>query len=603
MKIRNLHLSNFKNYSTSTLQANSKNILLYGGNGAGKSSLAKALNLFFQGRKITANYFQGNTNPVLTYRRIDNNGTYSSNTTISMDLDDNTNIILNSDTYYTDKNLFCQSSEMKRDYSYKDVVEIFNTTSKAPFHDYLIQNFGEALKVKISDIEAVTSVSYETILSYIQGHSKFAKHKYVRDKNTNDEDVQTLQKFRQKSFFNDYANDDNSKKGLITIKKLVDLIDLKESSDNIIDKKLKTIIKKIKQYLIHEYSKYFADEFAKYISLMPVSKEIKLAVEASTYYDFELFLTIDYNGVRLKNPNGYLNEAKISEMGISIICSLIKIAEKYNEIDFSPIIFDDLLVSLDMTNRQKLITIIMEYFDNNQIFFFTHDMSLFELMIDELKAEGKDEEWKYCILNNNNIEDYQNYLQTAKTYLSTHNKLKEAAIFLRLHLEYLLKDFLRKHDFITDNLETAGPLINKTKRYIEVLLYLKKEENRLKLQNHIETIKTITPTIPTTFCTSFSKAFDFDEKSVKKFLITDLDFVKYDLTGDSLEKALVLIKKVDNARKHIFNLGPHDTTTDIFSIELKNAMILIDDLKKELDLLNCYRNTMENVLNSKIKIA
>ncbi len=87
------------------------------------------------------------------------------------------------------------------------------------------------------------------------------------------------------------------------------------------------------------------------------------------------------------------------------------------------------------------------------------------------------------------------------------------------------------------------------------------------------------------FYTYISKAFDFEEKNVNKFLITDLGFIPYEITGTKLGDILILLKKIDVHRKHILNLGPHDTTTPVFAGELKTAINIIDSLKTELDSL------------------
>ncbi len=400
--INKINITNFRNYVSTELLVNGKNVLLYGGNGAGKSSLSKALNSFFLGNKVIENFFR-NSNPILTHRRIDENGVYANNTSVILHLDNGENIKLNNDSFYTDKEMFIQTSEMKRDYSYKDVVEIFNTLSENPFHEYVIHNFSDALKIKISDIEEVTSTSYETIVELIKNYRHAMGSNYEK---LNEVKRNKLRKYKEEFFYKKYE----SEKSTITLKKLLNLIELKDVIADVMDKRLKNIVKKIKQYLVDDYSKQFSEKFKKYISLMPISDQIQLEIEGEKYYYFQLYLKIKYNGIELKNPNGYLNEAKISEMAISIICALIKIAEEFNTVDFSPIIFDDLLVSLDMINREKLITIIVEYFSKNQIFFFTHDMSLFQLMNDNLKALGKDDEWVFYTLNNNCIEEHESYL-------------------------------------------------------------------------------------------------------------------------------------------------------------------------------------------------
>ena len=48
------------------------------------------------------------------------------------------------------------------------------------------------------------------------------------------------------------------------------------------------------------------------------------------------------------------------------------------------LVLDDLLISLDMSNRLNLLEILKTEFSDFQIFFFTHDKGFFEILKDKM---------------------------------------------------------------------------------------------------------------------------------------------------------------------------------------------------------------------------
>ena len=98
------------------------------------------------------------------------------------------------------------------------------------------------------------------------------------------------------------------------------------------------------------------------------------------------------------------------------------------------LVLDDLLISLDMSFRMKLINYIQEQqkpdgsFEGYQIILLTHDKGLFEILKDNLAKDEKKWKWFECFENNTypiSTNEYKNplfitnkdYLTIAKEYL------------------------------------------------------------------------------------------------------------------------------------------------------------------------------------------
>lgn len=124
------------------------------------------------------------------------------------------------------------------------------------------------------------------------------------------------------------------------------------------------------------YTEHFADDAA--------AIELELGITNPAHYDRtvktlnapKLQLGIKDTGKVIHRPHVYLNEAKLTQIAISIrfAASLVNLHE-------SPIkllVLDDLLVSLDLSNRMKVVEILLsETFDNYQKIILTHDLGFF----------------------------------------------------------------------------------------------------------------------------------------------------------------------------------------------------------------------------------
>lgn len=92
-------------------------------------------------------------------------------------------------------------------------------------------------------------------------------------------------------------------------------------------------------------------------------------------------------------PQAYLNEAKITMIALSIRFSLLHDSKPPYAGQF--LALDDLLISLDMSNREKVLEAILNvYAKKYKIYLFTHERSFFNLVKRRIDYGGNISEWE-----------------------------------------------------------------------------------------------------------------------------------------------------------------------------------------------------------------
>lgn len=155
----------------------------------------------------------------------------------------------------------------------------------------------------------------------------------------------------------------------------------------------------------------------------------------------------------LEHPQSFFNEAKLTIAAFAIRLAIIEM--KYSgATECAPILcVDDLLISLDMGNRIPIVERILKCANDYQMFIFTHDHSLYELFTRLLTKEEKKEKWLlkelYNVLDDMNnpsslnphLCDNNSYLIKARMLWHKH-ELPSAVNCLRKAAESILYDLL-----------------------------------------------------------------------------------------------------------------------------------------------------------------
>ncbi len=153
----------------------------------------------------------------------------------------------------------------------------------------------------------------------------------------------------------------------------------------------------------------------------------------------------------ITRPHTFLNEAKLTAIALSIRFAMLdqKIDSSHLPDDTPQfLVLDDVLISLDMSNRERVLDIILKEFSNYQLIILTHDKSFFELLRHTIKRIGQSN-WKYYEMYESSGSDIpkplifesDSYLGQAEYYLKN-GKYEIAGNLLRKESENFVKRFL-----------------------------------------------------------------------------------------------------------------------------------------------------------------
>jgi recombinational DNA repair ATPase RecF len=169
----------------------------------------------------------------------------------------------------------------------------------------------------------------------------------------------------------------------------------------------------------------------------------------------KLNLEIEKSGMQnplISRPQSYLNEARLTCIALAIRFSLLDDSIK-PDTDGQFLALDDLLVSLDMNNRDKVMDILLGVFAKKfKIYLFTHDKLFFDFV--QLKIEEWDDKNNWEIKEMYSGENYKpiiieenlSFISKAKVYFksfdyySAGNNIRKA---IEKKLEYLLPETIR----------------------------------------------------------------------------------------------------------------------------------------------------------------
>lgn len=146
---------------------------------------------------------------------------------------------------------------------------------------------------------------------------------------------------------------------------------------------------------------------------------------------------------RIIKPHTYFNEAKLTAIALSVRFALLNLDKPA---DGRFLALDDMLISLDMSNRAKVVDFLLDISDKYKIYLFTHDKAFFEFFKHKSKRHIPASEWLYkeIYIGENNspyIRDSKSYLGEAEYYINQH-KFEIAGNFLRKEAEAFCKRFL-----------------------------------------------------------------------------------------------------------------------------------------------------------------
>jgi hypothetical protein len=147
-------------------------------------------------------------------------------------------------------------------------------------------------------------------------------------------------------------------------------------------------------------------------------------------------------------PQTFLNEARLTTIALSLRFAMLD--EKYVEVAPKLLVLDDLLISLDMSNRDIVLELIISKFKKYQIIMMTHDRAFFNLMRKRIELDKCSEDWITKEIYHADtdagipypfIPDNKDYLDQAEKYLKEFD-YPACANYLRKETERLIKKVL-----------------------------------------------------------------------------------------------------------------------------------------------------------------
>lgn len=393
--IEKLKIKGFKAFPNEfELNLNGNHLLIYGENGSGKSSIYYALHCLFQsplkkdsGRK----YFNS----------IDDQG------------NENHQHLLNLNCKNTDDSYISVSFTEKHPFIYSINKDGYNTklvgghrplpknitgvfiNHKFLFHFFNFRNSEQINLFPVFEKDILPFVldqksnlhigeMYDELISSVIKKGNRVAPEYISNIDYFNDQVAKLTEeinLRSSDIYNTYFREDNDKHLIIKLHF--------HSNHN------KPFGEYRQYYLKYDYQLEQINENGKIIQRQAKYKSLN-----KPFIALEIAETKEHGEQRgIAKPQAYFNEAKLTAIALSIRFSLLNLDAPA---DGRFLALDDMLISLDMSNRTKVIEFLLSISDKYKIYLFTHDRAFFELAKNKINYAKKDYggEWLFKELYN-----------------------------------------------------------------------------------------------------------------------------------------------------------------------------------------------------------
>ena len=390
-KIKTLTIKNFKGFASEVIvdfRSRAKNLVIYGENGSGKSSILEALKLLFDSahQEIRIEDYKNiftKEYPEITIET--NEGKIDLKTkTKEENIRGQKEEILYSDpdSYSYDIKLYLEAlSKSTSILSYRELMKIYDIRTDEDFYELFVRN----------------------IMAYYLIPPKKEK--------TLVQELEELERLKKES--------PRARRRI-------------EKKENSIKDEINKIFSEIK------------DKWNEYIrKLTGDSIEVECYLEKLGSLNFK----IKWHGRDVRNFMNYLNEGRLNAISLGLFLSYYK---KFNTSQYKLLLLDDVVIGLDTNLRLPLLDILKDDFeDGYQIIITTFDENWFNLMKNYLE-DSKWEFVRLIVKNTDNSElpfligvESSDYLQKAEDYLQN-GDIPAAALYVRLEFERLVTKYAGK---------------------------------------------------------------------------------------------------------------------------------------------------------------
>ncbi len=549
MKINKLLLQDFKFFlGKNELVFEGKNVLIYGENGSGKSSIYWALYTFLQS-SIKEDIEIKKYFDLADSQNLINRYAEHPDPKIELELIDNENrpkiYTISKDMINTNKDDDTQIKEANL------ASDFINYRLLSRIYDF--RNSEDIDLFKIFEQEILDYISLSTILNAGKEWQELKKGLNPRPKMTH----QSYKDFQNRiSRFNSELKDY--------------LTEIIEDANNFLRDDFGVPIKLTWSYENATYNALIlGGERKRNHKTLP--SKINLKAE---------FLGDNIRDKDIPKPHTFLNEAKLTAIALSIRLSVLKKRLSGNVLKV--LILDDLLLSLDMSQRVIVSKIILEQFNDFQIIFLTHDRGYYQL----LRRMVLNIDWRIFELYDNGnqpiINEGIDSLEKARRLYENHD-YEAASNYLRKEAEEILKYFLDPElKYINKKFISLEDLIKSARKKFE------QEQN--KQLNRILKKKNMTPELASKLSTDFEidTSLSAQEKGLLRGLKKDLfDFTeKVYRDKEFMDSIFVKLKDI---KDRILNPSSHYSEAPIFRKEIEDALKSVKHLREAVKSKVSYR--------------
>ena len=564
IKLYKITISNFKVFQESTqIIVGEKNILILGENGSGKSSIYWALYTFFQSsvkdntdiQKYFKVYKSDDPITYQTLRNIYKMDTVDSFIDLSF-IDDKLNMstyrisenVIDTNNNYTSKHI--KDGNLASDFiNYKLLHNFYNSTHRTEINlwQVFIRDFFPYFK---KDGKTYIEILSEIIESYpyklITGKWSKSFKAYKKEIETFNEDIEL--------FIGQLA------------------IEANNFFKRVFWGKPNT------PELLLEYTSKLSAE---------IIKLYKRNLLSNKYEDLKIKLSLklpgsDSTSTQSHRPHSFFNEAMLTRIALSIrFAALFK---RLYESEIKILVLDDILISLDMSNRMKVIKSILNIdqlnylkpFDEFQKIILTQDKGFFNII---KRFTSDSDNWLYYEIKRNEqdnlppeIVEVKDYLNKAEEYLRAKD-YEACGHYLRKECESILQKYL------DPNFESLSD-----GKYKALSKMVSDAMEKLNLEHKANFNKTFGSSYTIEFIKKIETDFENDPtlsledieklRSLKKYLFQYL----YNYHNFNAEGAKLLYQ-IKDILDRILNASSHSTTTPIYEAELEDAIDKMIKLK------------------------
>jgi ABC-type multidrug transport system ATPase subunit len=365
---------------------------------------------------------------------------------------------------------------------------------------------------------------------------------------------------------------------------------------------LRTVVDRISTTAQDFYDTHFSQPADPKVSLnLIISKDAYHSQQNKITMPPKLRFGITVDGAEVKKPQSFLNEAKMTQFALSVrfAASLVNL----HTADLKLLVLDDLLVSLDMSNRMKVVEILLSSpsFANYQKLILTHDFGFFQEFKRTIGLGHND--WLFQRLVNYgpkgpSIHDDKSPLEKAEHFLAN-DQLSECGNQLRQHVEENLTAFLEQ----AKRIQGLDHLIDR-KTFASLHAKLNEASNVLTLGSYKEFAEILQTEFTLDQLRDLTSAADIDpskyaaaskaEKKAKGALIGKLYSQRphlhqciIELLSDASRKRLNALKLLDDVRRikdRILNPASHSGTAPLYKKEAEDAIKIIHSLDAALKI-------------------